>query len=110
LIQHILPATAGAMILLSGCVGVSYTHSDAGGGQVASSCVTIKINDNSGQSAIANSCGTDVNLLDLNNDSRGLIVVRAGSTVQRQETIGAWGACIAPSVPRRTGNFEYYCD
>jgi hypothetical protein len=110
LILHLLTATAGAMVLLSGCVGLSYTYTDAGGSQVASSCVTIKINDNSGQSAIANSCGVDVNLQEFSNDSSGLIVVRAGSTVQRQETIGAWGACIAPSVPRRTGNYEYYCD
>lgn len=98
------------MVLLSGCVGVSYTYSDAGGSQVASSCVTIKTNNNSGQSSIANSCGTDVNLLEFTNGSRGLILIHADSTVQRQETIGAWGACIAPSVPRRTGDFEYYCD
>ena len=108
--HHILALTAVATITLSGCIGVSYIYTDAGGGQVAGSCITLKVNDASGISVITNSCSADVNLLEFSTGSRGLFVVPADSTIQRQETIGAWGACIVPAVPRRTGDFEYYCD
>ncbi|MGI9316945.1 MAG: hypothetical protein ACR2QW_06410 [bacterium] len=95
---------------MSGCIGISYTHTNAGGGHDANSCITLQVDDANGQSENTNDCGSEINLLEFSTGSRGLFTVPANSTIQRQETIGAWGACIVPSVPRCTGDFEYYCD
>lgn len=31
------------------------------------------------------------------------------ASITRAETIVAWGACIVPAVPTRTGDFGYFC-
>jgi len=99
-------------LLVYGCTGsVSYTESSGGGDDDASSCIDIDFSDDSAmQSVITNSCSRDVNFLEFSTGSLGLFVVPADSTITRMETITAWGACIVPSVPTRTGDFEYFCD
>lgn len=105
-------ASALLCFLVCGCTAsVSYTESSGGGGDDASSCIEINFSDDSAmQSMITNSCTRDVNFLEFSTGSKGLFVVPADTTLTRTETITAWGACIVPAIPTRTGDFEYFCD
>ena len=98
-----------ALALTTGCVSVSYTETGGGGsGQDASSCINLSSEGNG--TRITNNCDAEVNFIEFSSGSSGLLRISANGTVTEPETVSAWGACIAPSVPRRTGDFEYYCE
>ena len=97
--------------LTSGCVSVSYTETGGGGsGQDASFCIVVTGNDSAAGTRIDNQCDSEVHFIEFSTGSVGLLEIPANSVITRPETITAWGACIAPSIPRRTGDFDYYCE
>ncbi len=103
-------AIAALTIFLSGCFSATVTQSSGGGGEDASSCITIANPESESANArVTNRCNVDVNFLEFSSGSQGLVTITAMSEIELDGFIFAWGACVAPAVPDRVEEFDFRC-
>ena len=100
-----------SLFLLAGCVSISVSTSSGGGsGADATECISIlNPHNGSGQAVVKNNCEVSVNFLEFSTGSQGLILIPPQSEIVQSGFVFAWGACVAPAIPRRIGDFDYYC-
>jgi len=109
--QHCRLAVSCLCVLtLSACLSASVSTSSGGGGQDASSCISIRQPaDDATTSTVSNSCEASVNFIEFSTGSAGLVIIAGKSSVSLDGQIFGWGACVDPSIPERVEDFSYIC-